>query len=150
MGGGMKATGDALEKGMVLALSLWDDHDVNMLWLDSNYPLDQSASTPGVARGTCATTSGVPADVESQHGDTYVRYFNIKYGELNSTVGPAPAPGPSPPSPSGCPGGSLSNCMNLCPTDPTAFQTCVKTCEAVAPKSLFEDKYIHDQPSRHE
>merc|ERR1712045_2651 len=32
--GGMKATGDALEKGMVLALSLWDDHDVNMLWLD--------------------------------------------------------------------------------------------------------------------
>jgi len=130
--GGMKATGDALEKGMVLALSLWDDHDVNMLWLDSNYPLDQSASTPGVARGTCATTSGVPADVESQHGDAYVRYFNIKYGELDSTVGPAPAPGPSPPSPSpsGCPGGSLSNCMNLCPTDPKAFQTCVKTCEA--------------------
>merc|ERR1712173_570184 len=81
-------------------------------------------------------TSGVPADVESQHGDAYVRYFNIKYGELDSTVGPAPAPGPSPPSPSpspspsGCPGGSLSNCMNLCPTDPTAFQTCVKTCEA--------------------
>jgi len=201
--GGMKATGDALEHGMVLALSLWDDHDVNMLWLDSNYPLDQDPSKPGVARGTCATTSGVPADVESQHGDAYVRYFNIRYGELNSTdVGPAPAPGPSPspspgpgpspspgpsgaqccyaspsgvtgcgsgncvgswcaesqdhcttcngqwcpdgpepsptppapsppvpPSPSGCPGGSLDKCIDLCPSDPTTFQLCVQTCQ---------------------
>jgi len=84
--GGMEAMDAALEKGMVLALSLWDDHAANMLWLDSDYPTDQSASKPGVARGTCATTSGVPKDVESQHADASVRYFNIKYGELGSTV----------------------------------------------------------------
>ena len=23
---------------MVLVMSLWDDHEVNMLWLDSTYP----------------------------------------------------------------------------------------------------------------
>jgi len=119
---------------MVLALSLWDDHDVNMLWLDSDYPLHVDPSTPGVARGTCATTSGVPADVESQHADAYVRYFNIRYGELNSTVGPSPSPGPGPapgpgPSPSGCPGGSLSACMDLCPSSPAvAFKACVQSC----------------------
>ena len=27
-----------LEQGMVLVMSLWDDHNSNMLWLDSNYP----------------------------------------------------------------------------------------------------------------
>lgn len=36
-----------------------------MLWLDSSYPVDASTSKPGVARGTCATSSGVPSDVES-------------------------------------------------------------------------------------
>ena len=28
-------------RGMVLVMSLWDDHDANMLWLDSDYPLDR-------------------------------------------------------------------------------------------------------------
>merc|ERR1711981_1329593 len=32
--GGFKA----MDKGVVLVMSLWDDHDVNMLWLDSIYP----------------------------------------------------------------------------------------------------------------
>lgn len=36
-----------------------------MLWLDSTYPTDADPSTPGKGRGTCATSSGVPADVES-------------------------------------------------------------------------------------
>ena len=38
-----------------------------MLWLDSSYPVDADASKPGVARGTCATSSGVPSDVESNN-----------------------------------------------------------------------------------
>ena len=33
--GGMKAMGDAMGRGMVLVLSLWDDHSARMLWLDS-------------------------------------------------------------------------------------------------------------------
>jgi hypothetical protein len=33
--GGLKAMGDAMGRGMVLVLSLWDDHAARMLWLDS-------------------------------------------------------------------------------------------------------------------
>lgn len=83
--GGHKALGGSLERGMVLVMSLWDDHDANMLWLDSDYPLDKSPTVPGVARGTCSTSSGKPDDVESQHPDASVTYSNIKYGELDST-----------------------------------------------------------------
>lgn len=86
--GGHKTMSQALDKGMVLALSLWDDHAANMLWLDSNYPLNKSPDTPGVARGTCATTSGKPKDVEQQHPDAYVIYSNIKFGEIGSTYSP--------------------------------------------------------------
>ena len=83
--GGNQAMSGALERGMVLVMSLWDDHAVYMLWLDSNYPTDKSPDTPGVARGPCPTSSGRPADVERQHPDASVTYSNIKYGELGST-----------------------------------------------------------------
>jgi cellulose 1,4-beta-cellobiosidase len=33
--GGLQSMDDALEAGVALTLSLWDDHDVHMLWLDS-------------------------------------------------------------------------------------------------------------------
>ena len=56
-----------------------------MLWLDSDYPTTDSPSSPGVARGTCATSSGVPANVESQNANAAVTYSNIKFGALNST-----------------------------------------------------------------
>merc|ERR1712190_535359 len=128
--GGFQVTDASFKKGMVLALSLWDDHYANMLWLDSTYP--KGSTKPGDQRGPCSASSGVPSNVESQHADATVKYYNIKYGELGSTTSDdSPSPGPSPgPSPSGCPGGSLSACMNLCPTDPTAFQACVKVCES--------------------
>merc|ERR1711920_1027999 len=101
--GGFQATDVALKKGMVLAMSLWDDHYANMLWLDSTYPAGSTA--PGSARGPCAATSGDPKDVESQHPNAFVRYMNIKYGELGSTdVGPIPSPSPPGPSPSPGPG----------------------------------------------
>ena len=32
---GLQAVGDAFTAGVVLVVSLWDDHDANMLWLDS-------------------------------------------------------------------------------------------------------------------
>lgn len=83
--GGIKAISGALDRGMVLVMSLWDDHAVYMLWLDSNYPPGKSPSTPGVARGTCSVSSGRPADVERQYPDASVTYSNIKYGELGST-----------------------------------------------------------------
>jgi cellulose 1,4-beta-cellobiosidase len=39
--GGFRQLEQAIGKGMVLVLSLWDDHDANMLWLDSVYPTNK-------------------------------------------------------------------------------------------------------------
>merc|ERR1712200_222348 len=58
--GGLKAMGESLRRGHVLVMSMWDDHDANMLWLDSDYPLDKDPSIPGVNRGPCPTDSGDP------------------------------------------------------------------------------------------
>lgn len=85
--GGTANMAKALANGMVLVMSLWDDHYANMLWLDSTYPTDKDASTPGVGRGECETSSGVPADVESASASASVTYSNIKFGPLNSTFG---------------------------------------------------------------
>ena len=71
---------------MTLIFSMWDDHAAHMLWLDSNYPpgfftilftflfmisclftlilviiAEGDPSKPGVARGPCPTSSGVPS-----------------------------------------------------------------------------------------
>jgi cellulose 1,4-beta-cellobiosidase len=83
--GGFASMSTAMKNGMVLVMSLWDDHYANMLWLDSNYPTDADPSTPGVARGSCPITSGVPADVESSAASASVTYSNIKFGDINST-----------------------------------------------------------------
>ncbi|KAF2013591.1 glycoside hydrolase family 7 protein [Aaosphaeria arxii CBS 175.79] len=85
--GGMANMSKALQQGMVLVMSLWDDHYANMLWLDSTYPTDKDPSVPGIGRGECETGSGVPADVESKSADASVIYSNIKFGPLNSTFG---------------------------------------------------------------
>ncbi|ELU36377.1 glycosyl hydrolase family 7 domain-containing protein [Rhizoctonia solani AG-1 IA] len=34
----------SFQAGVVLVMSIWDDHAAHMLWLDSNYPLDRDAS----------------------------------------------------------------------------------------------------------
>merc|ERR1711934_1123601 len=106
--GGMDTIEKAIDAGVVLVMSLWDDHYANMLWLDSTYPVD--SSDPGAARGSCATSSGVPKDVESKQANSHVIFSDIKFGPIGSTIsgGPSPAPTPSPsptptPSPSGCP-----------------------------------------------
>jgi len=83
--GGLTQMGKAMDNGMVLVMSLWDDYSVNMLWLDSDYPTTKSASSPGVARGSCSTSSGVPSQVESQYPNAQVIYSNIKFGAFNTT-----------------------------------------------------------------
>ncbi|RDB20782.1 Exoglucanase [Hypsizygus marmoreus] len=83
--GGMANMGKALANGMVLVMSVWDDHAANMLWLDSSYPTDADPSKPGIKRGTCATTSGVPTDVESVSANASVTYSNIRFGDIGST-----------------------------------------------------------------
>jgi cellulose 1,4-beta-cellobiosidase len=83
--GGLSGMGDALAEGMVLVMSIWDDHNSNMLWLDSDYPTDATATDPGVARGSCSTDSGAPATVEAQSASAKVIFSNIKVGPIGST-----------------------------------------------------------------
>ncbi|KAJ5682011.1 1-4-beta-D-glucan cellobiohydrolase A [Penicillium maclennaniae] len=83
--GGFSGMSTAMEKGMVLVMSLWDDHYSNMLWLDGDYPTDATASDPGVGRGTCAKPSGEPKTIESSDASSTVIFSNIKVGPIGST-----------------------------------------------------------------
>ncbi|KAF2870191.1 glycoside hydrolase [Massariosphaeria phaeospora] len=84
--GGMKEMGDAVGRGMVLALSIWDDAGSSMGWLDQDpYPADADPSVPGVGRGPCPTTGGRPADLVKLYPDAKVVFSNIKSGDIGST-----------------------------------------------------------------
>jgi cellulose 1,4-beta-cellobiosidase len=83
--GGLATMGAAIGRGMVLALSIWDDYAAEMLWLDSDYPTTASPTAPGVSRGPCSATSGNPPTVESTEANDYVIFSNIKSGPLGST-----------------------------------------------------------------
>merc|ERR1711976_42370 len=82
--GGMDEVDRSVSKGLVLVMSLWDDHFANMLWLDSTYPTD--GSQPGSYRGACSIDSGVPADVEKDQADATVKFSDIKFGPIGSTT----------------------------------------------------------------
>jgi len=82
--GGMTDVDRSLEKGVVLVMSLWDDHFANMLWLDSTYPTD--SKDPTNYRGSCGIDSGLPADVEVDAADSNVIFSNIRYGHLGQTT----------------------------------------------------------------
>ncbi|KAJ7023686.1 cellulase CEL7A [Mycena alexandri] len=95
--GGLAGMSSASAAGMVLVMSIWDDHAADMLWLDAPYPPTKAASSPGVTRGTCSPSSGAPATVEAQSPNAQVVYSNIRFGPIGSTFnanGTAPT-GPS-------------------------------------------------------
>ncbi|THH31970.1 hypothetical protein EUX98_g2230 [Antrodiella citrinella] len=119
--GGLTQMSASFAKGVVLVLSIWDDYAANMLWLDSDYPTTKSATSPGVARGTCATTSGVPSDVESSAASAAVTFSNIKFGPIGSTFSSSSS-GSSPPT--GPSGGSPTTG----PSAPAATQTLYGQC----------------------
>lgn len=127
--GGLKQMGASFAKGVVLVLSVWDDYAANMLWLDSDYPTDRTAATPGVARGNCATTSGAPADVEAAAANAAVTFSNIKFGPIGSTfknTGSSTPSGPTsaPSGPTSAPSGPTSAPSGGSPTSaPAATQT---------------------------
>ncbi|KAF8186061.1 cellulase [Mycena galopus ATCC 62051] len=83
--GGLTGMSEAAAAGMVLVMSIWDDYAANMLWLDAPYPPTKAASSPGVTRGTCSASSGVPSQVESASPNAQVIYSNIKFGPIGST-----------------------------------------------------------------
>merc|ERR1712187_465034 len=82
--GGLDAVEKAIDAGVVLVMSLWNDHYANMLWLDSTYPT--TGDQPGSYRGACSVDSGVPADVERDQADATVKFSDIKFGPIGSTT----------------------------------------------------------------
>merc|ERR1712070_750995 len=135
--GGMKAMGEALDRGMVLVISLWDDIAVQMNWLDS-YMDNCDPSKPGCKRGPCDPADGKPETLRQKHPDSSFLMTDLKWGDIGTTTGgspgPAPGPHPSPPSPSpppspvpsGCPGGSIDACIEMCPA--SVYAACVESC----------------------
>merc|ERR1719230_1274749 len=83
--GGVAGMGEAMKRKMALVFSLWDDHEVGMIWLDATDPYPVPAGKAGAFRGTCNQTSGNPKLVESKYPHSNVLYSNIKVGEIDST-----------------------------------------------------------------
>jgi len=84
--GGLKSMGEALDRGMVLVMSLWDDSLANMLWLDSDYPPTADPSHPGVARGPCLATTGSPEYVRGKYPSASAKFSRVMVGTIGSTV----------------------------------------------------------------
>ncbi|KAL4882380.1 concanavalin A-like lectin/glucanase domain-containing protein [Aspergillus karnatakaensis] len=73
--GGMDGMGQALGRGMVLAMSIWNDAGGYMQWLD------------GGDAGPCNATEGAPAVIEQTTPGTRVVFGGIRWGDLGSTFG---------------------------------------------------------------
>merc|ERR1712157_443101 len=118
--GGMKGMGESLDRGHVMVFSLWDDVEVNMLWLDSSFPLDRPETDPGIKRGECpGGIESTPAYLRENFPDGYVTFKNAAVGEIGSTYilpptqAPVPAPTPTitPPTSGGCYSNNYKDCL---------------------------------------
>ncbi|KAH8703552.1 putative endo-beta-1,4-glucanase celB [Talaromyces proteolyticus] len=71
--GGLKTSGEALDRGMTLVFSIWNDNSQFMNWLDSGNA------------GPCNSTEGNPSIIEQTAPYTSVTFSNIKWGDIGST-----------------------------------------------------------------
>jgi cellulase len=71
--GAMAGMGDAMTRGMVMAMSIWWDEGGNMTWLDSG------------EAGPCNSTEGNPSTVRLVEPNPEVTFSNMKWGEIGST-----------------------------------------------------------------
>ncbi|EPS41805.1 hypothetical protein H072_4264 [Dactylellina haptotyla CBS 200.50] len=71
--GATRAMGEALSRGMVLAMSVWWDEGGFMSWLDTGNS------------GPCNATEGAPAVIRQIQPDTSVKFSKIKWGDIGST-----------------------------------------------------------------
>ncbi|EAQ88339.1 hypothetical protein CHGG_04958 [Chaetomium globosum CBS 148.51] len=96
--------GKALAGDMVLVMSVWGrPRQSTCSGSTPPGPID-GAGKLGAERGACATTSGVPAEVEAQVPNSNVMFSNIRFGPIGSTVAGLPGGGTNP----GTPGTSTS------------------------------------------
>ncbi|KAK6856585.1 endoglucanase [Apiospora arundinis] len=72
--GGLKAAGEALDRGMVLIFSLWNDEKTYMNWLDSG------------SAGPCGPTDGTPEKILAANPNVSVTFSNLRWGDIGSTT----------------------------------------------------------------
>jgi len=72
--GGNIAIGEAMSRGMVLAMSIWWDEGGSMTWLDG-----------APDNGPCAAGEGAPSNIRVVQPDTSLVFSEIKVGEIGST-----------------------------------------------------------------
>lgn len=84
--GGLKRMSDAMKQGMVLAMSLLQDLDQNMLWLDPNEPGVSQGWSVTPLSGPCSTISGVPSAVKEKWKDAVAKFGSMKIGPIGSTT----------------------------------------------------------------
>jgi len=90
--GGLKSMGEALQRGMVLTMSIWDDSLSRMLWLDGvKNDIDKDEAFPGVSRGPCPFESGVAKALHTEAKTASVSFTDVKVGEIGSTFQESPA-----------------------------------------------------------
>merc|ERR1712117_526116 len=94
--GGLKSMGRALDRGMVLVMSIWDDAGSRMLWLDAEKPrIDKDPAFPGVSRGPCAFESGVAESLHETSAGSSVTFTDVKFGPIGSTFQDSQEPAPA-------------------------------------------------------
>lgn len=71
--GGTAGMGDAMTRGMVLAMSIWWDESGFMNWLDSG------------EAGPCLPDEGDPKNIVKVEPSPEVTYSNLRWGEIGST-----------------------------------------------------------------
>lgn len=65
--------GEALQRGMVFVMSVWNDQGGNMTWLDSG------------SNGPCTAVESGPAVIVVEDPTTNVTFSNIRWGDIGST-----------------------------------------------------------------
>lgn len=91
--GGLARMGDAMQRGMVMVFSVWNDPSSHMLWLDGT-----TGSGAGDVRGPCGTTDS--SETSSIAEKASVTFSNVKWGDIGSTyIDSGKTPSPTAPSP---------------------------------------------------
>lgn len=88
--GGMKGMQDSFRRKHVLAISLWDDISVSMLWLDSTFPV--GSKEPGALRGPCSGKENKAEWIRTHLPQSQVKYSNFEWGPIQNLLSPSVAP----------------------------------------------------------
>lgn len=70
--------GDAVRRVVVLVMSLWDNYDAHMQWLDGIMP--PGLTKEGSMRESCDLNGGDHDQIENQYPNSNVKFSNIRTG----------------------------------------------------------------------